>query len=402
MEKYKYRALNAKGRPIRGVLGAINENDLFNQLQSAGLELISATPLSKKKSKNRLFTGIKVRDLIQLFMHLDQMENAAVPILDSLSDIRDTTENTAMRDAVSEIYRDVSEGSKLSEAMAKHPKIFRPLYVSLLSAGEETGKMSQSYQQLIKYLKWVDAMQARIRKATRYPIILLVVVIGAVSMMMGMVVPQIVDFIRNMEMELPFATTSLIATSDFFVEWWWAVLATPVIITATIFGLRKGSDNIAYRIDKFLIAAPVMGPLMRKINIARFCQTFGALYSSGLPILPSIKAATATVSNLALIEALESIQSLVKTGSPLSEAFNGSGEFPSMVVRMIKVGEDSGNLTVVLDQVADFYTADVDEEVQKLIAMIEPSLTMVPGGMILWIAVGVFGPIYNSFEDMQF
>ena len=145
-----------------------------------------------------------------------------------------------------------------------------------------------------------------------------------------------------------------------------------------------------------------MGPLIRKINIARFCQTFGALYAAGLPILEAINAAQSTVTNRALLEALDSIQSLIKSGSPLSEAFNGSGEFPSMVVRMLKVGEDSGNLTTVLEQVSDFYTSDVDEEVQKLIAMIEPSLTMVLGGMILWIAVGVFGPIYNSFEDMQF
>ncbi|PZP42210.1 MAG: hypothetical protein DI595_22445, partial [Agrobacterium fabrum] len=175
------------------------------------------------------------------------------------------------------VTRRLSFSERLSEAMAKHPKIFKALYVSLISAGEETGKMSQSYQQLIKYLKWVDAMQARIRKATRYPMILLVVVLGAVSLMMGMVVPQIVDFIRNMEMELPFATTSLIATSDFFVEWWWAVLLVPVVTFATIMVLRKSSENLAYQIDKALIAAPVMGPLIRKINIARFCQTFGAL-----------------------------------------------------------------------------------------------------------------------------
>lgn len=402
MEKYKYRALNSKGRPIKGVLGAVNENDLFNQLQAAGLELVSATPLSKKKGKNHLMARVKVRDLIQLFIHLDQMEGAGVPILDSLADIRDTTENTALRDAMSEIYRDVSEGSKLSEAMAKHPKIFHNLYVSLISAGEETGKMSASYQQLVKYLKWVDEMQTRVRKATRYPLILLVVVLAAVTIMMGFVVPQIVQFIRNMEFELPFATTSLIATSDFFQAYWWAVLAVPIVLVVVFAGLRRSSDGMRYRIDNMILNAPVMGVLIRKINIARFCQTFGALYAAGLPILQAIKSATATVNNLALTEALESIQSLIKTGSPLSEAFNGSGEFPSMVIRMLKVGEDSGNLTTVLEQVSDFYTADVDEEVQKLIAMIEPSLTMVLGGMILWIAVGVFGPIYNSFEKMQF
>ncbi len=120
MEKYKYKALNSKGRPIKGVLGAVNENDLFNQLQSANLELVSCVALSSKKSKSRLVNRIKIRDLIQLFIHLDQMDGAGVPLLDALADIRDTTENTALRDAMSEIHRDVSEGSQLSEAMAKH------------------------------------------------------------------------------------------------------------------------------------------------------------------------------------------------------------------------------------------------------------------------------------------
>ena len=402
MEKFKYKALNSKGRPIKGVLAAVNENDLFNQLQAANLELVSCLALSSRKSKSRLLQRIKIRDLIQLFIHLDQMDGAGVPLLDALADIRDTTENTALRDAMSEIHRDVSEGSQLSEAMAKHPRIFTNLYVSLVASGERTGKMSSSYRQLVKYLKWVDLMQTRVRKATRYPMILLVVVVAAVTIMMGFVVPQIVEFIRNMEFELPFATTSLIATSDFFQAYWWIVLALPIVIIASVLALRKSSENIAYRIDRILVDMPVMGPLIRKINIARFCQTFGALYAAGLPILEAIKSATSTVNNRALLEALDSIQSLIKTGSPLSEAFNGSGEFPSMVIRMLKVGEDSGNLTTVLEQVSDFYTADVDEEVQKLIAMIEPSLTMVLGGMILWIAVGVFGPIYNSFEDMQF
>lgn len=402
MEKYKYRALNARGRPIKGVLAAINENDLFNQLQSAGLELVSATPLSKKKGKSHLLTRVKVRDLISLFIHLDQMEGAGVPLLDALADIRDTTENTALRDAMSEIYRDVSEGSKLSEALDKHPRIFNNLYVSLISAGEETGRMGASYQQLIKYLKWVDAMQTRVRKATRYPMILLVVVLAAVTIMMGFVVPQIVEFIRNMDFELPLATTALIATSDFFQAYWYIVLGLPITLYVAFVVLRKSSQGVAYQIDKMMLSAPMFGPLIRKINIARFCQTFGALYAAGLPILHAIRSATNTVNNRAMVEALETIQSLIKTGSPLSEAFNGSGEFPSMVVRMLKVGEDSGNLNVVLEQVSDFYTADVDEEVQKLIAMIEPSLTMVLGVMILWIAVGVFGPIYSSFENMEF
>jgi len=403
MEKYKYKAINAKGRPQYGMLNAQNENDLFKQLQAAGLELVKAEALSKKTSKASFMSAkVKIRDLIQFFIHLDQLESAAVPLLDALADIRDTSENPSLRDAVSEIYRDVTEGSKLSEAMEKHPKIFQKLYVSLIASGEETGKMRMSYQQLIKYLKWVDAMESKVRKATRYPMVLLVVVLLAVVVMMGFVVPQIVEFIRNMEFELPFPTVALIATSDFFSQQWPVVIATPIVLVALFFALRKASADIAYRTDAMIIEAPMIGSLIRKINIARFCQTFGALYGSGLPILQAMGSATNTVTNLAMIEALETIQTYIKTGKTMSESFNASGEFPSLVIRMLKVGEDSGNLNGVLDQVAEFYTNDVDEEVQKLIAMIEPSLTVVLGGMILWIAVGVFGPIYGSFENMQF
>jgi type IV pilus assembly protein PilC len=182
MERYKYRAINNKGRPIRGVIAAANEVDLYNQLHSAGLELIQCAPLNKDKG---LLSGVikkkvKVRDLIQLFMHLEQMQGAGVPLLEALNDIRDSTEHDGLRDMMSEVHRDVSEGSALSEALALHPKVFKNLYVSLVGAGEETGDMTSAYRQLIKYLKWVDQMQAKVRKATRYPIILLGAVLSAI------------------------------------------------------------------------------------------------------------------------------------------------------------------------------------------------------------------------------
>lgn len=379
--------------------------DLYNQLHSAGLELIQCAPLSKDKSflaNIGLKKKVQIRDLIQLFLHMEQMQSAGVALLDALGDIRDTTEHDGLRDIMTEIHRDVSEGSSLSEAMALHPKVFKNLYVSLVAAGEDTGDLTKSYMQLIKYLKWVDQMQAKVRKATRYPIILVCVITGTILIMMTYVVPQIVGFIRYLDMELPFYTTSLMATSDFFVNYWWAILGVVVFVPLIALSLRRMSDDIAYRIDMMLLGMPIVGPLIRKINIARFAQTFGALYASGIDVLNALQSARKTVNNLAIVEALEGVIEQVQTGSPLSEAFNASGEFPSMVIRMLKVGEESGNLTVVLDQVSDFYTADVDEAIQGLIAMIEPLLTMILGVMILWIAVAVFGPIYSSFENMDF
>lgn len=390
---------------MRGVIGAANEVDLYNQLHSGGLELVQCTVMGKDKSflsNLGIKKGVKVRDLIQLFLHLEQMQGAGVALLEALSDIRDTTEHDSLRDMMSEIYRDVSEGSSLSEAMALHPKVFKNLYVSLVASGEETGDMTAAYRQLIKYLKWVDQMQAKVRKATRYPIILVIAVIATVGIMMTMVVPQIVGFIRYLDQELPVYTTALIATSDFFVAYWWAVVGVLIAIPIIIITLRRSSEDLAYRIDMMMLNMPIAGQLIRKISIARFSQTFAALYASGIDVLNALDSARKTINNLAIVEALQGIIEQVKTGSPLSEAFNASGEFPSMVVRMLKVGEESGNLTVVLEQVSDFYTADVDEAIQALIAMIEPLLTVILGGMILWIAIAVFGPIYSSFENMDF
>lgn len=341
------------------------------------------------------------------------MQSAGVPMLDALGDIRDTTENTRLRDIMSDIHRAVSDGSALSESMALHPKVFKNIYISLVRAGEDTGDLVSVYRQLVKYLKWVDEMQSKIKKATTYPIIVTIVVLVTVVVMMGYVVPQIVGFLANMDIPLPIYTKALIVTSEFFSSPLFhllgipfygglVILLVPVLLLTIIKVGSKMSDGFAYRVDLMLINTPIFGPLIRKITISRYAQTFGALFASGIDVVRALESARNTVNNKAMLDALESVEGHVKAGSPLSEAFNASGEFPTMVVRMLKIGEESGNLGHVLDQVAEFYTKDVDEAVQGLITMIEPALTGILGGMILWIAAGVFGPIYGSFSEIDF
>lgn len=385
------------------MVSANNEVDLYNQLQAAGLELIDCSALSEKGgSLSFSFDKIKLRDLIQFLIQMDQMQSAGVPLLDCLADVRDTAENGRMRDMMSDIYRDVMEGASLSEAMAKHPKVFNNLYISLIKAGEDTGDLTMAYRQLIKYLKWVDAMQTKVRKATRYPMMVMAVVLLTIVVMMGHVVPQIVGFIANLDQELPFYTVALMATSDFFRAYWWAIISAPIMIFVGIKVGKTLSDEFAYRIDAMMLVMPIMGPITRKIAIARYAQTFGALFSSGIDVLGALRSARLTVSNKALLDALESVEKYVASGGTLSDSFNACGEFPSLVIRMLKIGEESGKLGEVLDQVAEFYTKDVDEAIEGLIAMIEPALTGLLGGMILWIAVAVFGPIYSSFENIDF
>jgi len=313
---------------------------------------------------------------------------------------------------MSEIHRDVRDGSSLSEAMGKHPKIFKPLYISLIKAGEDTGDLTSSYLQLEHYLKWVDAMQAKVKKATRYPMIVTLVVILVVIFMMSVVVPQIVGFLKYLDIELPWFTIWLIATSNFFVQAQFHILGLPVYGTfivlivpclafATLFGVRRSSEQAAYKLDSFYLGMPVAGTLIRKITIARYAQTFSALFASGIDVIKALKSARNTVTNLVLLDAMESVESYVQSGSTLSDSLNASGEFPSMVVRMVKIGEESGQLSSVLDQVAEFYTKDVDEAIDALIEMIQPTLTIILALIIVWIAAGSLGPIYINLGNMM-
>jgi type IV pilus assembly protein PilC len=272
----------------------------------------------------------------------------------------------------------------------------------LISAGEETGDLPSVFRQLIKYLSWVDDLQSKIKKATTQPKIAGLAVVVMLVVMLGYVVPQIVGFIESLDQELPFYTIALMATSEFFQAYWKLLLIGPVVAFFLVKFLKKISDQVAYSFDLMVLNMPIFGDLTRKASIARYAQTFGALYASGIDVLGSLRAAKKTVTNRALVRALDSVEEYVQAGSAISEAFEASGQFPSLVTRMIRVGEGSGNLTPVLQKVTEFYARDVDEAVEGLVAMIQPTLTAVMGGLILWIAVSVFGPIYSSFENIDF
>lgn len=402
MPKFSYKAINAKGRPVRGVIAAANESDLFSRLNESGMSLVDCKQMDEKSSKWALLTAkkVKTRDLVQLFMHLEQLQKAGVPLLESLSDVRDTTESARLRDVMSDVYNEVAEGSSLSNAFSKHPTVFEAIFVSLVGAGEETGNLINSFEQLIRHLKWTDAMDTKVKKATRYPKILVGVVTIVIYVMMSYVVPEVTAFLKEIGQALPAITTALMATSDFVVNYFLYIVGVIIMMLVVNKILRGVSEDYRYRTDYIALHSPVAGPVIRKISLSRFCSTFGVLFSSGLEILKCLESAQQTATNLVIQEALSNVRRQVQEGSPLSTAINASGEFPSMVVRMVKIGEESGNLTHVLNQVSEFYDRDVNEAVDAMIQMIEPALTVILGGMMLWIAAAVFGPIYDSFGKM--
>jgi len=402
MSKYSYRAVNEAGRPVRGIISAANETELVQLLEESGMALVDCKAIGEKHGKISALKAkrIKIPILIQLFVHLEQLQKAGVPLLGSLADVRDTTESDALRDVMSDVYKEVSEGNSLSSALGKHPTVFEEIFIALISAGEETGNLQQSFAQVVRHLKWTFAMRTKIKKATRYPKILLSVVIMVVYVMMSYVVPQVTGFLLDMGRELPPVTLALMATSNFFAHHSLKLFAAIIAVFIFLKVGRALSDDFKFRTDYIALNAPVMGPLIRKISLSQFSRTFGILFISGVEIMQCLETARKTAVNLVMMEALGLVKQRVQEGSSLSEAMKVSGEFPSLVVRMLKVGEESGNLTEVLDQVSEFYDHDVNEAIEGMIAMIEPILTGVLGILILWIAAAVFGPIYDSLGEI--
>jgi type IV pilus assembly protein PilC len=404
--RYSYRALTRSGRPVRGTIGAIDEVHLHNQLSEAGFELISsreACRICETSFLKKFFTKVKMRDLIMFLIQMEQMHTAGTPLLSTLKSTASMTGNQKLRDIIMGMKRDLHDGFSLSDAMKCYPDVFSKLHIAIVIAGEESGDLGVAYRFLISFLKWSDAMQRRVRKATRYPIMVLSIVVISLVVMMGVVVPQITSFFEYIGdgKELPFMTRALLATSAFFQAYWWMVLGSIAGAMLTFVVGRRISETFAHKTDGMILKVPVYGSLVRKLSIARFVQTMGALYRAKLPLIEAINISQDTVNNRVIKEAIAKSRTALQEGATLSGALTATGEFPEMVPMMIMSGEETGKMSEVLEQISEFYNADVDEEVSKMIAMIEPALTAIMGGMILWIAVAVFGPIYDLFEDLD-
>jgi type IV pilus assembly protein PilC len=400
MQNYKYRALNADARMMRGNLTAVNETDLYHRLKQAGLELLDAKVVKESKIAALFAKKVTTRDLVELCIHLEQLEKVGVPILDSLSDIKEATESVRLRDILADVVRDVGNGKLLSEALAEHPKVFNHVFVGLIATGEATGSMSEAFGHLVKHLKWADKMQRRLRQAMIYPAFMVVLTFASFISMMMFLVPQLSGFLKTLGIELPFMTIALIAVSDFVQDFWYVLVGLPIVLFVVARLLYATSENAAYAIDYYIYRLPLFGATMRKIALSRFSHFFAVMFQSGIGVLQCIDSAKRVISNRALGRSIGLVREMVEAGSSLTNALKVSGEFPNLVVRMVKIGEETGNLKDTLDNIAYFYDRDVEESVDGMIASIQPTLTMVIGVMMIWIILAVIVPVYSSFSGI--
>jgi type IV pilus assembly protein PilC len=397
---YTYKAIDARGKSVMGRVEAVNLFDLEQRLSRMDLDLVSG---GQSSQTSRLF-GARVprQDLINFCFHLEQLAGAGVPVMEGLVDLRDSLENPRFREVVSGLIESIEGGRNLSQALAEFPEVFSKVFVSLVRSGEQTGKLSEVLKALTESLKWEDELAAQTKKLMVYPAFVGGIVLLVTFFLMIYLVPQMTGFIRNMGQDIPLQTVILMAVSAFFVDYWWAVLAFPFVAWFGLKWAARTNPAVEYALDHYKLSLPLVGPILRKIILSRFASSFAMMYGSGITVLDAIRSCEEIVGNKPLEHALKSVGQQIADGKNMTAAFQDLGLFPPLVIRMLRIGENTGKLDTALLNVAYFYNRDVRESIGKVQAMIEPALTLVLGAILGWVMLSVLGPVYDAISKMKF
>jgi len=400
MPLYSYKAIDPRGKRVLGRAEAVNLFDLEQRLSRMDLDLVVGAP---SRQKVRLLgAGVRRPDLINFCFHLEQLASAGVPVLEGLHDLRETVENARVREVVSGLIESIEGGRSLSQALGEFPEVFGKVFVSLVRSGEQTGKLPEVLTSLTEMLKWEDEIASQTRKLMIYPLIVGTIVLAVTFFLMVYIVPQMVGFIRNMGQSIPWYTQALIFVSDTLRNYWYAVLAAPFV---AFYGLKvaiRTNPAVEYAVDSYKLRMALIGPILRKMLLSRFASSFAMMYASGITVLEALRSCEEIVGNKVLEQALRAAGQQIAEGKNLSSAFQELALFPPLVIRMLRIGENTGALDRALANVTYFYNRDVRDSVARLQAAIQPVLTVVLGLLLLWVMMAVLGPVYDSFTKMKF
>jgi type IV pilus assembly protein PilC len=383
-----------------GRVEAVNLFDLEQRLSRMELDLVSGAPSSQVTR----FLGGRVsrNDLINFCFHLEQLATAGVPVLEGLVDLRESIENPRFREVVSGVVESIEGGKNLSAALAEFPEVFGKVFVSLIRSGEQTGKLSEVLKSLTETLKWEDELAAQTKRLMLYPAFVGSIVLVVTFFLMIYLVPQMTGFIRNMGQDIPLQTQILIAVSNFFVNYWWAVILAPFAAWGGLKLAILRNPAVEYALDHYKLRVPLIGPILRKIILSRFASSFAMMYASGITVLDAIRGCEELVGNKPIEQALKTAGQQIAEGKNLTAAFQDLGIFPPLVIRMLRIGENTGALDTSLLNVAYFYNREVRDSIGKVQAMIEPAMTVVLGLLLGWVMLSVLGPVYDSISKMKF
>jgi type IV pilus assembly protein PilC len=400
MPTFQFQAKAINGKTVSGELEAGNDVEARVKLRSQKLIPIKlkvkGSANTEEKKGGFSFGGetVKTADLQVFTRQFAVLVNAGVPVVQSLQSMAEGGRSPALTRAIKVVLAEVEKGKRLAEALALKPNVFDDMYRNLIRAGEEGGVLDEVLDRLADYIEKSAALRGKVTGALWYPAIIILVAFGVIAGIMTFVIPQFVDMFSNLGQDLPTLTLWVIAASNFFVDYWFAILGILIGLPTVVKQYYKTTDGRKF-IDEFLLMIPVMGELVRKGGIAKITRTLSTLLGAGVRIMDSIDIAATTAGNVILERDLLRAKDAISKGKNLAEPLSQSKHFPQMVCQMIRVGEDTGNLDAMLGKIADFYESEVEATAEAMTSLIEPLLMVFLGGIIAVIVVAMYLPIFT-------
>ena len=404
MAVFEWRGIDGRGKEIRGIRDADNVKVLRALLKRDGVLLTQALEGAKAQQAKardvdfgKMFRRVSTLDVAMATRQFATLLKSGVPLVESISALIDQMESPEMKTAFTQTRDKVNEGSSLHDALKMHPAIFPPIYVNMVEAGEASGTLEAVLARLADFLEGQAKLQGKVTSALAYPAFMALMGMGTVGIMMVVVVPKVTAIFEDFEQALPWYTRALIFTSDLVTNYWWAIVALAVMAVVWFRRWKATAEGRA-RWDAFVLRAPLFGKLILMVSVARFARTLATLLKAGVPLLRAMEITRNVLGNVELMKVIEDAAGSIREGESIAQPLKRSGKFPPIVTHMIAIGERSGQLEEMLENVATSYDAQVEARVQMMTSLLEPMMIVVMGGVSGFIAFSILMPLMRMNE----
>jgi len=400
---FNYRARDNTGKLVRGALEAISQEEVAEKLRRMGYAPVTITEAFAGLKLEQLewnFRRIKTKDIVMFNIQLANMLNAGLSIISSLDTLQKQSENKRLSDIIGRVSRSVETGESFSQALAKHPRVFPNLLVSMVKAAEASGGLDKVLNRYAEFAEAQADLQQKIKEALYYPVILIVAAAGVIVFIATVLIPKFVEIFTRAGISLPLPTIILYGMGTAIRQFWYVIILSGVLI---VLGLRRyvRTKTGRFRFDKVSLKLPILGPIVRKSCISRFARTLATLVGSGVPILESLDIVSDVVNNQVLGRVIGQMRQSVEKGERLAESLKVSEEFPPDIIQMISVGEESGNLERMLNKISDFYDRATGYSIKKLVASLEPILLLGMGAVVAFTMASMLLPMFNMVKLLR-
>ncbi|HEY4241664.1 MAG TPA: type II secretion system inner membrane protein GspF [Kofleriaceae bacterium] len=407
---YAFKGLAANGRATAGTRDADSPKALRQLLRRDGV-VVTSFELSKggKQAKEAaakkgglgrevdfggLVGGVKKAEIAAFTRQIATLIKSGIPLADSLNTLVEQVENLRFKVPLNEVRTQVNEGSPLADALAKHPKLFDELFVSMVRAGEVAGNLDEVLTRLADFLEGSQKLKSKVQSAMIYPMVMVVVGGIIMTVLMVKVIPNITQMFKQQGKTLPWNTRLLIVTSDFFLHYWWAMIMGGIALGIAFYSWAHSKEGKPVW-HRFVLGLPRIGELVRTINVSRFARTLGTMLHSGVPMLRALETAKQIVGNVLIQRAIDDAKRAVTEGESLALTFKKSGHFPPTMISMVSVGEKAGQLESMLQRISEAYDAEIDTKLSRFTAMLEPLMLVLMGGAVAFIVFSILQPIMD-------